>query len=103
MAGGTGLYLKWYVSGKGKGPKATPQVEAHVKEAISSAWADAQAVGGAEALSEDAKWQVAAGLLAKMGDEEAAARWALSSEVWPWCWGDTIAATAYQSSNHINE
>ena len=34
VVGGTGLYLKWFVYGKGKGPKASPEVEAQVKAAI---------------------------------------------------------------------
>lgn len=38
------------------------------------AWADAQAAAGEEAISEDQKWEVAASLLAKMGDPETAAR-----------------------------
>ncbi len=34
MVGGTGMYLRWYLQGKGGAPKATPAATAAVQAAL---------------------------------------------------------------------
>ncbi|KAG2493534.1 hypothetical protein HYH03_008348 [Edaphochlamys debaryana] len=98
VVGGTGLYLRWFVIGKGGAPPATPEAEARVRAAMEGAWRAAarakaaaaegggekEAEGAAHAaeaeadpaagLSEGEKWEAAAALLKEWGDEEAYSR-----------------------------
>ncbi|GIL76198.1 hypothetical protein Vretifemale_5704 [Volvox reticuliferus] len=43
VVGGTGLYLRWLVVGKGGAPRATPEVVTAVEAAIKAAWERAEA------------------------------------------------------------
>ncbi|KXZ50970.1 hypothetical protein GPECTOR_14g213 [Gonium pectorale] len=116
VVGGTGLYLRWFVVGKGGAPRATPEALRAVQQAMQGAWAEAEVAkrartaeaaagaaaaeaepageegkaamaergaaagaAGAEAadpggLTEAEKWDAAAALLLKWGDEAAYAR-----------------------------
>ncbi|GIL44876.1 hypothetical protein Vafri_2332 [Volvox africanus] len=121
VVGGTGLYLRWLVVGKGGAPRATPEVLAAVEAALETAWGEAEAekrgaanaaaatdnttrpittaetpagargdgcteeygacttsavadpvaAAGVSCLTEDEKWEAAAALLLKWGDEVA--------------------------------
>ncbi|GLI64936.1 hypothetical protein VaNZ11_008337, partial [Volvox africanus] len=122
VVGGTGLYLRWLVVGKGGAPKAKPEILAAVEAALKTAWEAAEAekraaanaaaatdttpipttrtetpagvrgdgctevygactaslvenpmaaAVGTSCLTEDDKWEAAAALLLKWGDEVA--------------------------------
>lgn len=49
VVGGTGLYLRWFVVGKGGAPRATPEALAAVSAAMAAAWEAAAAAKAAAA------------------------------------------------------